>query len=436
MVLNPSLLHEAVQINQNLGVLLYQNSSLPGGSRRGRGGARPMYSSRNQSPRKNPGANIDTRRFVNQAAPMAEEIPFVPEHKFVDFGFDAALQRNIDGHGYITTTPIQDGAIKPAMEGRDLIGLANTGTGKTAAFLLPIIHRMLTRQVRRALILAPTRELASQIEDEFRIFGRGLGLYSTLVVGGASMNRQLQQIARKPHFIIATPGRLKDLLNNYNLKLDEFDVLVLDEADRMVDMGFIKDIREILTYLPAKKQSLFLSATITPDVEGLIAALLHDPVTVSVRKGETAAHVNQNIVEVDGKDAKIAKLVELLRQPDFSKVLIFGETKHGVQKLSDLLNAQGLRTAAIHGNKSQPQRQRALNDFKNEHVQALIATDVAARGLDIPAVSHVINFDVPHTYEDYVHRIGRTGRAGLAGEAITFVPSRGNFAAPQYSGRR
>jgi superfamily II DNA/RNA helicase len=197
---------------------------------------------------------------------------------------------------------------------------------------------------------------------------------------------------------------------------------VLDEADRMLDMGFIKDIRTILGHMKAQKQTLFLSATITSEIDNLIAELLHDPATVSVRKGETADHVEQNIVEVEGRDQKQAKLIELLKDPDFNKVLIFGETKHGVQRLSDNLNKLGIRTQAIHGNKSQPQRQRALQDFKNERVQALIATDVAARGLDIPNVSHVINYDVPHTYEDYVHRIGRTGRAGKRGSALTFVP--------------
>ena len=270
--------------------------------------------------------------------------------------------------------------------------------------------------------MVPTRELAVQIEEEFRIFARGLGLYSALVVGGASMNRQLSQLQRHPQFIIGTPGRLKDLIENYGLRLDEFDSLVLDEADRMLDMGFIKDIRTILGHMKPQKQTLFLSATITSEIDSLISELLHDPETVSVRKGETADHVEQNIVEIEGRDQKQAKLIELLNDPEFNKVLIFGETKHGVQRLSDNLNKLGIRTQAIHGNKSQPQRQRALQDFKNERVQALIATDVAARGLDIPNVSHVINYDVPHTYEDYVHRIGRTGRAGKRGSALTFVP--------------
>ena len=403
---------------------MYNNSTRTGGPRNG--GGRPMYSSRNTNPNRSRNMRgvkqIDPRKFINQAIAPLSEAPFVPVHTFVDFGFDARLQRNIDAHGYTTPTPIQDGAIQFVIDGRDIIGHANTGTGKTAAFLLPLLHRHLLKQTHRTLIMVPTRELASQIEDEFRIFARGLSLYSALVVGGASMNRQLSQLQRLPQFIIGTPGRLKDLIENYGLRLDEFDSLVLDEADRMLDMGFIKDIKTILSHMKPEKQTLFLSATITSEIDSLIGELLHDPETISVRKGETAAHVEQNIVELSGNDEKQAKLVELLGDPEYTKVLIFGETKHGVQRLADNLNKLGIRAQAIHGNKSQPQRQRALQDFKTERVQALIATDVAARGLDIPDVSHVINYDVPHTYEDYVHRIGRTGRAGKSGTALTFVP--------------
>ena len=396
---------------------MYPQSSLPG---RGRRGARPMYSSRNRRVVKE--KTIDPSKFINKAVAPAEEVPFEAEHTFSDFGFDKRLQFNIDAHGYETPTPVQDGAIGSVLEGRDLIGLANTGTGKTAAFLLPIIQRMLTRQVQRCLILVPTRELAVQIDEEFRMFAKGLGIYDVLVVGGASINRQLEGLRRRPQFIVATPGRLKDLLENYNQRVDDFDVLVLDEADRMLDMGFIRDIRAIMAHLRDERQTLFLSATITPDIQQLISTILKDPVTVSVRRGETSDHVEQDVVRVEGgKPAKEEKLVELLGDPEFSKVLIFGETKWGVQRLADRLAHRGFKVAAIHGNKSQPQRQKALNDFKAERIQALIATDVAARGLDIPNVSHVINYDPPKQYEDYVHRIGRTGRAGAMGKALTFV---------------
>lgn len=387
---------------------------------RGRRGGRPLYSSRNHRAPKV--KTIDPNKFINKAITPVEEVVFEPTHRFADFRFDDRLQLNVERHGYVTPTPIQDGAIPHVLAGEDLIGLANTGTGKTAAFLLPTLQRMLHGHAQRCLVLVPTRELAIQIEEEFRIFARGLNLYATLVVGGASINRQLSQLARGPQFIIATPGRLKDLLENYGLSLAEFDVLVLDEADRMLDMGFIRDIRAIMGHLREERQTLFFSATTTPEIDQLLSTILKNPATVSVRKGETSEHVEQDVVRIDGgKEEKEAKLVELLSDPEFTKVLIFGETKWGVQKLADRLERRGLKVAAIHGNKSQPQRQRALNDFKTERVQALIATDVAARGLDIPNVSHVINYDAPKQYEDYVHRIGRTGRGGAMGKALTFV---------------
>jgi ATP-dependent RNA helicase RhlE len=410
---------------------LYPQSSL---GRGGRGG-RPAFSSRNRPKPKN--KTIDPDKFVNKAVAPLEEVPFEPVHAFRDFGFDQRLQFNIETHGYQNPTPVQDEAIPNVLAGRDLIGLANTGTGKTAAFLLPVMQRMLERKATRGLILVPTRELAIQIEEEFRMFAKGLGLYATLVVGGASINRQLDQLRRRPQFIVATPGRLKDLLENYNQRIDDFDVLVLDEADRMLDMGFIRDIRAIMAHVREERQTLFLSATITPEIESLIKNILKDPVKVSVRTRETSDHVEQDVIKVDGgRDAKEDKLVELLQTPEFSKVLIFGETKWGVQRLADRLNKRGLKVAAIHGNKSQPQRQKALNDFKAERVRALVATDVAARGLDIPNVSHVINFDPPKQYEDYVHRIGRTGRAGQMGKALTFVPARPSEAFFARSGRR
>ena len=395
---------------------MYPQSSAGRGNR----GGRPMFSSKNL--RQPKVRSIDPNKFINKAVAPLEEIIYESKHKFVDFKFDDRIQFNIEAHGYETPTPIQDGAIPHVLDGQDIIGLANTGTGKTAAFLLPILQRMLHKQAKRCLVLIPTRELAIQIEEEFRIFAKGLNLYSTLVVGGASMGRQLAQLSRKPQFIVATPGRLKDLIENYGQTIDDFDVLVLDEADRMLDMGFIKDIRAIMSHIREDRHTLFFSATITPDIEQLLGTILKNPVTISVRKGETSDHVEQDVVRVEGgKEAKEEKLVELLSGPEFTKVLIFGETKWGVQKLADRLERRGLKVAAIHGNKSQPQRQRALNDFKAERVQALIATDVAARGLDIPNVSHVINFDAPKQYEDYIHRIGRTGRAGQMGKALTFV---------------
>ncbi len=371
---------------------------------------------------KRSGSYIDPQKFVNKSAQTQETVVFVPEHTFLDFNFAPALQRNINARGYIHPTPVQDQAIKPVLAGKDLIGLANTGTGKTAAFLLPILSRLaLDPNSVRALIIAPTRELANQIDDEFREFSKGLNLYSALCVGGVNIGPQIKQIKRGPQIIIGTPGRLKDLVQQKALRLGTADVLVLDEADRMLDMGFITDIRFLIAQLPAERQSLCFSATMTPDIRRLIDGILTDPVTISVRSGETAEHIEQDVIRAHSKEHKVELLQDLLRQPDYEKVLVFGQTKFGVQRLADKLMTAGIPSEAIHGNKSQGQRQRALDAFKKNRVRVLVATDVAARGLDIPNVSHVINFDQPATYEDYVHRIGRTGRAGKSGKALTFV---------------
>ncbi len=369
---------------------------------------------------KRQGSYINPDKFVNKAVAAVEEAAYVPTHHFADFAFSEGLKRNITARGYDVPTPIQDMAIEPILEGKDLIGLANTGTGKTAAFALPMIERLLKTN-GTALIMAPTRELAVQIDDEFRQFARGLGLYSAICVGGASMNRQIEALRRRPRVVIGTPGRLKDLVQQGVLKLQYTTVLVLDEADRMLDMGFIKDIRFLIAELPTARQSLCFSATMTGDISTLIHEILTEPVTISVVKGETSDHVEQDVIKATSKDHKIELLTDMLKQPGFEKVLVFGQTKWGVQKLADQLNKTGFKAEAIHGNKSQPQRQRALDAFKANRVQVLVATDVAARGLDIPNVSHVINFDQPNTYEDYVHRIGRTGRAGQRGQALTFV---------------
>jgi superfamily II DNA/RNA helicase len=377
-----------------------------------------------QKPRRQAGHGtyIDPRRFVNQAKPVADEVAFVPQHTFADFGFAPALQRNIDARGYVNPTPVQDEAIKPVMAGRDIIALANTGTGKTAAFLLPILNKLaVDPNSVRALIMAPTRELAAQIDDEFRAFAKGMNLYSALCVGGVNIQPQIRQLQRGPHIVIGTPGRLKDLVQQKKLRLGAANMLVLDEADRMLDMGFIRDIQFLIAELSDERQSLCFSATITGEIRTLLDGMLKDPVTVSVRTSETSEHVEQNVVKASSKEHKVELLEDMLSKPEFEKVLVFGQTKHGVQRLADNLSKGGIPSEAIHGNKSQSQRQRALNAFKANQVRVLVATDVAARGLDIPNVSHVINFDQPATYEDYVHRIGRTGRGGKRGSALTFV---------------
>ncbi|MGK2878481.1 MAG: DEAD/DEAH box helicase [Solirubrobacterales bacterium] len=368
---------------------------------------------------------IDPSLFINADVKPAQQIDYQATHKFTDFGFDERLERNIIARGYETPTQIQDESIKSIMEGRDLIGLANTGTGKTAAFILPIINKLLKTDGKNdVLIVTPTRELAAQIEDDFRAFTKGIKLYSALCVGGTNINPQIKALAKEPHVVIGTPGRLRDLLEQNKLDLDFTDTLVLDEADRMLDMGFIKDVRFLCDAVPAKRQTLCFSATVTPDIQRLLDNLLTSPVKCSVRTNTTNDHIHQSVVDAGDKTEKVEQLHDILIKEDVTKAIVFMRTKWSAQKLSDNLVKRGFKSEAIHGNKSQPQRQRALNAFKADKVNILVATDVAARGLDIPEVSHVINFDEPETYDDYIHRIGRTGRAGLGGNAVTFVEKR------------
>jgi superfamily II DNA/RNA helicase len=368
---------------------------------------------------------IDPSLFINADVKPAQQIDYTAKHKFTDFGFDTRLERNILARGYETPTQIQDEAIKPAMERRDVLGLANTGTGKTAAFILPIINNLLKNDGKNdVLIVTPTRELASQIEDDFRAFTKGIKLYSALCVGGTNINPQIKALAKEPHVVIGTPGRLKDLLEQGKLDLDFCDTLVLDEADRMLDMGFIKDVMFLCNSVPAERQTMCFSATINPEIQRLIDGLLKKPITCSVRTNKTNDHIHQSVVKAGDKSEKVEQLHDILIKEDVTKAIVFMRTKWSAQKLSDNLVKRGFKSEAIHGNKSQPQRQRALNAFKSDKVNILVATDVAARGLDIPEVSHVINFDEPETYDDYIHRIGRTGRAGLGGNAVTFVEKR------------
>lgn len=389
--------------------------------RSSQGGNRRRYPAARNN-RGNKSSTIPAHRYINKAVAAEEEAPYVPTHSFDDFKLNDRTKDTLKYLNFTTPSPIQDQCIEPALEGKDIIGLANTGTGKTAAFLLPIINKIATdRALVSALILAPTRELAQQIDDEFRRFSAGQKLYSTLVVGGMNINRQIQQVKRGPHVIIGTPGRIKDLINRRVLHLQNVTTFVLDEADRMCDMGFVNDIRTIESELAKDRQTFCYSATMTKDVKAIVEEFMHDPVTVSVVRNQTNDHIEQDVVYARDKAHKIELLSELLRQPEFEKVIVFGETKFGVQRLADGLTKDNLPAVAIHGNKSQSQRDRALKSFKKNEVNVLVATDVAARGIDIQDVTHVINFDPPKVYEDYVHRIGRTGRAGKAGKALTFV---------------
>lgn len=367
------------------------------------------------------GQYIHPSKFINRDVKPPAHISYTPTHSFADFDFVDGLKRQIIDRGYLTPTPIQDQTIPAGLEGRDVLGLANTGSGKTAAFLLPIINKTFKDRSSRALIIAPTRELAQQIDEEFRLFSKGSGLTSVVCVGGMNIQQQIRGLKSRPEIIIGTPGRLKDLEERRMIRFDKINTLVLDEADRMLDMGFSVDINHIVSLLPKEKQSMCFSATITPEIEKLIHQILVDPVTVSVRTEQTSEHIYQDIVEYDPAENKFEVLHELISTVEFDKLLVFGETKRSVQKIADELSKTGYKAEAIHGNKTQSQRQRALKSFKDNKTNILVATDVAARGLDIPDVTHVINYDQPQTYDDYIHRIGRTGRAGKSGIALTFV---------------
>ncbi len=398
---------------------MYNNSRY---SRPNRGNGRPRY--QNQGGRQNRSnqrqQDIDVSLFVKKAQEQPVQTEYIPQHKFSDFLISDQLKQNIASHGYVTPTPIQDQAIPHLLAGKDVVGIANTGTGKTAAFLIPLINKVLYNRSQKVLIVAPTRELAVQIEEEFLGFAKNLNMYSTLCIGGVSMHNQINSLRRNPAFVIGTPGRLKDLIQNTNFNLSVCNNIVLDEVDRMLDMGFINDMRFLISKLPQQRQSLFFSATVAREVTAIMHTFLKNPVTISVKTAETAENVDQDIIKVN-KNTKIDELHNLLAQEGFGKVLVFGRTKWGVEKLSKTLQKRGIKAAAIHGNKSQGQRQRALDDFKQQKIQVLLATDVASRGLDIDDVTHVINYDIPATYEDYVHRIGRTGRANKKGKALTFV---------------
>lgn len=352
---------------------------------------------------------------------VAEPLEYISKNNFSDFKIDTKLKNNVLDRNYGSPTPIQDQAIPEILKGNDLIGIANTGTGKTAAFLIPLLDKIIKNRNEKVLIVAPTRELASQIRDEFYLFSKGLNIYSALCIGGENINKQKQELRRNPNFIIGTPGRLLDHVDSRSLRLDDCRSVVLDEADHMVDIGFLKDIQYMISLLPKDRQSLFFSATIDGKVRSVLNNFVLNPITISVKTRETAANVKQEVIKVDSPNKKIEQLHELLRKQEFDKVLIFARTKHGVQKLADELIARGFKADAIHGNKRQSQRLRTLDKFKRGNINILIATDVASRGLDIPNVSHVINYEAPENYETYVHRIGRTGRADKRGVAITFI---------------
>lgn len=375
------------------------------------GSRRPMNSRKRQS--------FDPSQFVKKAVDIVEEV-FVAQHTFADFALVPQLQKNIEARGYIAPTPIQDQAIPLLLEGRDIIGLANTGTGKTAAFLIPLINKIALDRNQKVLIVAPTRELAVQIEQEFKLFAQGMNMFSALCIGGMNIRMQMSKLNRRPEFVVGTPGRLRDLEDQRVLNFFDYNNIVLDEVDQMFDMGFIRDVKYITANLPQPRQALFFSATLPDSLLRTMDGFQTNPIKISVKSRESAANIDQDVIRTNGLP-KLDVLHDLLIKAEFDKVLVFSRTKRATENLARNLGKRGFSVGAIHGNKTQSQRQRAIEEFKRSRIQILVATDVASRGLDIDNVSHVINFDLPETYEDYIHRIGRTGRASKKGIALTFI---------------
>lgn len=391
---------------------------------RPRGNSRTVYSSQKRSNRPTNNRRgkkyIDPQLFVKAATASKAEV-YSPQHTFADFALAAPIQANLLAKGYVTPSPIQDKTIPAALTGKDIIGVASTGTGKTAAFALPVIQRLILSRSSAAIIIAPTRELAQQIEMECRALGKGTGLKGALLIGGTNMGGQLSDLRQRPNIVIGTPGRIKDHLQRGSLKLQHFNLIVLDEVDRMLDMGFVNDVTSILSNTATQRQLLVFSATIDQRVQSLINTFTKDPLTVTLQASSTSENVHQDVVKYRGNIDKLDKLHDLLINDAVSKVIVFDETQRNVEKLGNELTARGFSVDALHGGKSQGQRKRALARFKNNDVNVLVATDVAARGIDVADITHVINYSTPNDYEDYIHRIGRTGRAGRTGYALTFV---------------
>lgn len=386
-------------------------------------GKRPFNKDRRRTAKKNQRvSNLKPEQLIQKAV-QTEIQEYQAERSINDLPVSANLKECLVSKGFQKPTEIQDKTLEALLKGNDLLGIAQTGTGKTGAFLIPIIEQLLQhRKKSYALIVVPTRELATQVEDEFRSMTKNLGLYCTSFIGGTNINRDMMNLKRQSHVVIGTPGRLLDLVDRRALKLTYFNTLVLDEFDRMLDMGFVHDVKKLIAGMEKRKQSLLFSATLDKTQETMISQILNNPVTVKVSSGEaTSEHIEQDIIRLQPGEDKLSVLIEMLRDDEFQKVILFEETKHKVSRLCDKLNRAGIKSEQIHGNKSQNQRQNALNAFKQGKAQVLVATDVAARGIDVSDVTHVINYQMPLTFDSYIHRIGRTGRAGKVGKAFTFV---------------
>lgn len=382
---------------------------------------RPQQTSHNRSKGRQPKkAYIHPSKFIRAAQPRTEA-QYAPDNIFTDFDLHPLIQSNLAAMGFSSPSPIQDKTIPVGLSGKDVVGIANTGTGKTAAFAVPVLQRLMSEPGSRAIILAPTRELAQQIEEQCRKIAKGSGLDGAILIGGVAMGPQLQQLRHSPRIIIGTPGRVKDHLERRSLDLANCNIIVLDEVDRMLDMGFVGDIRHILSQAKPERQSFYFSATLDNRVKSIIESFSSDPVHISVKVSATSDNVEQNIVAYNSPTEKIDKLHDLLIQEASMKAVVFDDTHRSVERLSKELESRGFLTDSLHGGKSQSQRQRVLKKFKDSKISVLVATDVAARGLDITDITHVINYSLPQSYDDYVHRIGRTGRADKIGYALTFV---------------
>ncbi len=368
--------------------------------------------------------SFDPSQFINKNPVQQEkEVAYEAKHTFNDFTLDDKLVETIHGMGITIPSPIQDQIIPEILKGHDVIGLAETGTGKTAAFLIPIIQQTIYKQEKQTLILTPTRELAIQIEQEFRKLARGYKMFSTVCVGGMPIYPQIRSLKRTNQFIIGTPGRVMDLIERKSILPENISTVVLDEADRMLDMGFVNDMKFILGKIPKDRETLFFSATMTKGAENIVDDFLNKPVKISVKKKETTNSIEQDVVK-HGRENKYEILLGMLKKDEFERVIIFGAMKHSVEDLSKKLIRDGIKSESIHGNKNHRQRQSALKRFKAGQSDVLVATDVAARGIHVDDVTHVINYDLPQQFEDYVHRIGRTGRGTKRGIALTFVPDK------------
>lgn len=397
------------------------NRRQPSGSSFGGPGRKFSNNGRRPQKRRGGGEYINPERFVQAAKLVLDEEIFIPKHQFADFDVEDVIKANLANAGYVIPSPIQDQAIPFGVEGHDIVGIANTGTGKTAAFAVPVIHNLMRFTDAFAIIVAPTRELAQQIEEQCKMIGKGSGVMGAILIGGMPMGPQLRQLRNNPQIVIGTPGRIKDHVERGSLKLTGFNMVVLDEVDRMLDMGFLPDVNFILQQLAPERQSYFFSATMDPRVKTLITKYAPKHVTISLKKQATAESVNQDVVHYTHATDKVEKLHDILNDKTVEKVIVFDETQRNVERLNQMLQDRGFKAEAIHGGKTQGQRKRALDQFKQNRVNILVATDVAARGIDVADITHVINYGMPQTYDDYVHRIGRAGRAGRVGYALTFV---------------